>query len=172
MTIRTMALCALLACGAMSLGSGPVQAESQAERAVPATGPVTGLPLPRFVSLKAAEARARRGPSTTHRIDWVYQRRGLPLMVTAEHGHWRRVEDVEGQGGWVHYALLTGTRRALVLDDLTTVRARPGYGARERAHLEAGVIATLGECETGWCRVAVGDVKGWVPAGALWGAGG
>ena len=170
MTRRMVALLALVICAATGIAAAPFAAWAQDRASEARVGPVTGLPLPRFVSLKAAEARARRGPSTSHRIDWVYQRRGLPLMVTAEHGHWRRVEDVEGQGGWVHYALLTGTRRVLVLDDLTTVRARPGWGARERAHLEAGVIATLGDCEAGWCRVEVGDVKGWVPEGALWGA--
>ena len=138
-------------------------------RAEEALGPVTNLPLPRFVSLKAAEVNARRGPSTDYRIDWTYRRRGLPLMVTAEHGHWRRVRDVEGQGGWVHYALLSGTRHALVTRDLTTVRSRPHPKGRERAHLEAGVIARLEDCRPGWCRIEVGDVEGWVPDTTLWG---
>ena len=92
----------------------------------PATGPVTGLPLPRFVSLKAREARARRGPSLEHRVDWLYRRRGLPLLVTAEHGHWRRVEDIEGYGGWVHYSLISGARTAIVTEDLTALHAPPG----------------------------------------------
>jgi SH3-like domain-containing protein len=65
-------------------------------------GPVTGLPLPRYVSLKASEANVRRGPSLTHRIDWVFKRRDMPLRITAEFGHWRRVEDRDGAGGWVH----------------------------------------------------------------------
>ncbi|MEL6566070.1 MAG: SH3 domain-containing protein, partial [Pseudomonadota bacterium] len=63
------------------------------------TGPVTNLPLPRYVSLKAVEGNVRRGPSLTHRIDWVFQRRDMPLRITAEHGHWRRVEDRDGMGG-------------------------------------------------------------------------
>ena len=77
-------------------------------------GPITNLPLPRFVSLKASEGNVRRGPSLTHRIDWVFQRRDMPLKVTAEHGHWRRVEDRDGMGGWIHYSLLSGTRTVVV----------------------------------------------------------
>ena len=68
-------------------------------------GSVTNLPIPRFVSLKAAEGNVRRGPSLSHRIDWIYKQRNMPLEVTAEFGHWRRVRDREGAGGWVHYSL-------------------------------------------------------------------
>ena len=71
-------------------------------------GPVTNLPLPRYVSLKASKANVRRGPSRTHRIDWVFTRKSMPLQITAEYGHWRRVRDIEGAGGWVHYSLLSG----------------------------------------------------------------
>jgi SH3-like domain-containing protein len=132
-------------------------------------GPVTNLPLPRYVSLKANEANARRGPDTTHRIDWVYKRRDLPLRVTAEFEHWRRVEDMEGQGGWMHYALLSGVRTALVAHDMTQLRARPQEGARELALLELGVIGTLRHCDPDWCEVDFDGMSGWVPKSALWG---
>ena len=36
-------------------------------------GPVTNLLMPRYVSLKATEANARRGPSLSHRIDWIFK---------------------------------------------------------------------------------------------------
>ena len=80
----------------------------------PGKGPVTNLPLPRYVSLKGSEGNARRGPSLSHRIDWVFRHAGMPLRVVAEFGHWRRVEDKDGAGGWVHYALLSGVRTAIV----------------------------------------------------------
>ena len=94
------------------------------------TGPVTNLPMPRFVSMKASEGNVRRGPSLTHRIDWVFQRRDMPLRITAEHGHWRRVEDRDGLGGWVHYSLLSGTRSGQRIGQNGRVHGRPGriYG--------------------------------------------
>ena len=85
-------------------------------------GKVTNLPVPRFVSLKTSEGNVRRGPSLTHRIDWVFKRRSMPLRVTAEHGHWRRVEDRDGLGGWVHYSLLSGARSVIVEKDLLILR--------------------------------------------------
>ncbi len=132
-------------------------------------GAVTDLPLPRFVSMKAEEGNVRRGPSLAHRIDWVFTRRDLPLRVTAEHGHWRRVEDADGQGGWMHYALLSGVRTAQVQAPMLALRSRPDPQARTRARLERGVIARLRRCTGGWCVLEVEGHDGWVPADTLWG---
>jgi len=135
----------------------------------PGVGPETGLPLPRYVSLKSSEGNVRRGPSLSHRIDWVFTRENMPLQITAEFGHWRRVQDHEGMGGWVHYSLLSGSRTVIVNEDLLPLRSRPQDGAPETALLEAGVIARLGDCEEGWCRLTVGGYRGWAPTSALWG---
>jgi SH3-like domain-containing protein len=78
----------------------PLAAAAQTAPRDPNRGSVTSLPLPRYVSLKTNEGNARRGPGLTHRIDWVFTRAGMPLRITAEFEHWRRVEDSEGVGGW------------------------------------------------------------------------
>lgn len=132
-------------------------------------GPITNLPLPRFVSLKASEGNVRRGPSLTHRIDWVFQRRDMPLKVTAEHGHWRRVEDRDGMGGWIHYSLLSGTRTVVVEKHTLTLRSQPEIAASSIAVLEAGVIARLRECGPEWCKLNSGGYKGWAPKNRVWG---
>ncbi|MFD1797411.1 SH3 domain-containing protein [Paracoccus aurantiacus] len=134
-----------------------------------ARGPVTRLPLPRFVSLKGDEGNARRGPSLSHRIDWVFRHAGMPLRVVGEFGHWRRVEDRDGAGGWVHYRLLSGVRTAIVQADMVELRARPDLNAGVIAMAEGGAIVRLGECEPDWCRISGGGAKGWVPKSAIWG---
>ncbi|MFE3837172.1 SH3 domain-containing protein [Rhodobacteraceae bacterium PA1-206B] len=135
----------------------------------PGHGCVTNLPLPRFVSLKGDEGNARRGPGLTHRIDWVFTRPGMPLMITAEYENWRRVEDQEGAGGWVHYALLSGVRNVVVALDMAELRASADPGARVIAQAELGVVARLLECRRDWCRVSAGGERGWVEKTALWG---
>lgn len=132
-------------------------------------GAVTQLPLPRFVSLKAAEGNVRRGPSLTHRIDWVFKRRDMPLEITAEHGHWRRVRDRDGVGGWVHYSLLSGTRHVLIEQDMLPLYQRADSSTPIMARLELGVVARLGKCSATWCRVTSSGYKGWTPKEALWG---
>ncbi len=132
-------------------------------------GSETNLPLPRFVSLKASEGNVRRGPSLSHKIDWVYTRRNMPLEITDEFGHWRRVRDKDGAGGWVHYSLLSGARMVIVEQDLLPLYVKPDAGAQVNAYAEAGVVARLGACDAKWCRISADGMKGWAVKGALWG---
>lgn len=157
---------ALLAITASVSGAGGGHA---AEKEGAARGPVTNLPLPRYVSMKATEANIRRGPSLTHRIDWVFKLRDMPLRVTAEHGHWRRVEDPDGQGGWIHYSLISGVRTVIVEGELTRVHSRPDLSAPVNAAFEPGVVARLGKCGPDWCQLRSGGYRGWAPKSKLWG---
>ncbi|MHC9236275.1 SH3 domain-containing protein [Pseudooceanicola sp. 502str34] len=135
----------------------------------PERGPVTNLPMPRYVSMKASKGNARRGPSRTHKIDWVYVRKDQPLEITAEFGHWRRVRDHEGLGGWVHYSLLSGVRTVLVEADEIPLHSRANDGAPLVAKLQRGVVAKLGDCSLEWCRLSVSGYKGWAHKDGLWG---
>jgi SH3-like domain-containing protein len=152
-----MLIAAALACAGHASGAEEVK------------GTVTNLPLPRFVSLKAAEGNARRGPSLGQRIDWVFQHRDMPLRVTAEYGHWRRVEDNDGQGGWVHYSLLSGVRTVLIEDDMAELHLKPDAATPVMARAQAGAVARLEGCEPEWCRISAGGQRGWVQKTALWG---
>lgn len=135
----------------------------------PLRGAVTNLPLPRYVSLKGSDGNARRGPSLSHRIDWVFRHAGMPLRVVAEFGHWRRVEDKDGMGGWVHYSLISGVRTALITQNMAELRARPRADADVVARAEAGAILRLNECDRDWCRVSGAGERGWLPKTAIWG---
>lgn len=135
----------------------------------PTRGSVTNLPLPRYVSLKGSEGNARRGPGLTHRIDWVFTRAGMPLKITGEYEHWRRVEDADGAGGWVHYSLLSGVRSALVAVDVADFRDAPRDDAGVVYKAERNVVGWIQECEADWCRLSVDGEKGWVRKAALWG---
>jgi len=132
-------------------------------------GSVTNLPLPRFVSMKANEGYARRGPSQSHRIDWVFKHKNTPLMITAEYEHWRRVQDVDGQGGWMHFRLLSGVRTVVIKQADTILYRRPDLRAGLVAKAEQGVIGRLDDCRIDWCKIIVGRNRGWVEKTAIWG---
>lgn len=156
---------------ALTLIGGQVSADSSTVQtaAAPARGDVTNLPIPRYVSLKGSTGNARRGPSLSHRIDWVFKHSGMPLRVTAEFGHWRRVEDREGAGGWVHYSLLSGVRNVIIEEDMTELHMRADEASQVVAVAEAGAIMRLGACGLDWCEVSSDGVDGWVPKSGLWG---
>jgi SH3-like domain-containing protein len=133
-----------------------------------ALGPDSRLPVPRFVSLKTEGANGRRGPGLEHRIDWIYQRAGLPLQVTGESGPWRRVRDPEGAQVWMHAQNLDA-RRTVYVTRVVALRRAARPGASTTAYLTPGVIGVLTGCSGDWRRLAIGGRVGWVEAEALWG---
>lgn len=143
--------------------------------AAPATaqqGPnPSGLDIPRWVSLRANEVNMRTGPGARYPIDWVYQRRFLPVEVVAEFDNWRQVRDVEGTTGWVHQSMLSGRRTATVSVAKARVQLTREDGAPAAAFVETGVIVGLEECDGEWCRITIDNpqVAGWIPRAALWG---
>ncbi len=95
----------------------PAVPAAPAEPAVPAApqkGSSTGLPLPRYASLRADAVNLRGGPGTRYPIQWVYRRRDLPVRIEREFDVWRLVEDSDGVKGWVHQATLVGTRTFVI----------------------------------------------------------
>lgn len=130
----------------------------------------SGLPVPRWVSLKFGEVNARSGPGDDHRLVWVYRSKGLPLQIVAETAEWRKVCDPEGGSAWVHRRTVDGRRTAFQPSDQPlALKAKPKFEAAVRAYMAPRSVAALDTCEDGWCRIKAGDVKGWAPARALWG---
>ncbi len=134
-------------------------------------GPVTHLPIPRFVSLKGTEGYARRGPSLTQRIDWVFTRNGMPLKVTGEFDHWRRVEDKDGLGGWMYYTRISGARTVIITKAMADLRSLPDPEAPVTARAELNVIARLLSARETWCRISAGGTGGWILKSDVWGVG-
>ncbi len=145
---------------ALLFSSGPVAAQSE-----------TGLPLPRFVSLRADAVNLRTGPGVRYPIDWVFTRANLPIKIVGEFETWRQVRAQDGTSGWVHKSLLSGKRTVSVADGEDRIYRKPNKEAPVAAFVEPGVIASLDSCEEGWCRITVEShrITGWMPQGALWG---
>ncbi|WP_188607904.1 SH3 domain-containing protein [Chelatococcus reniformis] len=136
-------------------------------------GTASGLPLPRYVSLKSDRVNLREGPSKDHRTSWVFQRAGLPVEITAEFETWRRVRDAEGTEGWVLHSLLSGRRTALVTPWSKTGTLALLESAKDDgpvvAHLQPNVIANIKRCDGSWCLVLVQNVSGYLRQERLWG---
>ena len=129
----------------------------------------TGLPLPRFVSLRAPEVNLRTGPGVRYPIDWVYRRQGLPVEVIDEFKTWRRIRDHEGTMGWVHQSMLDGRRGVLIMDEVRPLRRAPEADAAMVARLEPGVVAGLDRCEALWCRITIEGLSGWIRRESFYG---
>jgi SH3-like domain-containing protein len=145
-TRRALAFLALIL-GLMATGDGRAQ---------------SGLPVPRFASIKSDEVNLRAGPGTSYPVEWVLRRRAWPVEIVAEYELWRRVKDVDGTLGWVHTTMLSGERTAVVLDGVQTIYASPDATAAPVLRVEEGVIGALLACAPDWCRLEVQGVRGWI----------
>jgi SH3-like domain-containing protein len=135
----------------------------------------SGLPVPRFVSLKSDKVNVRAGPAKEQEVAWVYARSALPVEVTAEFENWRRIRDWEGAEGWVYHSLLSGRRTALVSpqskgkEELLALHAKPDATSAVSAKLQHGVLGTVKKCQSGWCHLVGEGFDGWIEQTRLWG---
>ena len=151
---------------AASAGGAAAQAQQPA-------GSASGLPIPRFVSLKADKVVVRIGPAKTHDVKWLYQRAGLPVEITAEFENWRRIRDSDGTEGWVYHSLLSGRRTGVVIskskDEMISLHDKPDAKGAVTAQLQPGVQGSVKRCNAAWCRVTGPGFDGWIPQERLWG---
>ena len=136
----------------------------------------SGLPLPRFVSLKSARVNSRVGPGVNYSVDWMYTKAGLPMEIIQEYDTWRRVRDADGAEGWINQSLLSGKRTAIVApwqrgkDATVKLLDSAADDAGVVAIVEPGVIGTIKSCNGKWCQMTLGGRTGWMPQAQLWGA--
>lgn len=151
--------------------SAPAIAQGAAG-AAPKLGP-SGLPLPRFVSLKAGRVNVRVGPGQGYKVSWVFTRSALPVEIVQEFDNWRRIRDSDGTEGWVFHSLLVGKRTAVVAPwqdgDPLPIRANPTDTAEITAYLQPKVVSSVTNCEGGWCRLVDKRFRGWIKQTNLWG---
>jgi len=134
----------------------------------------SGLPLPRFASLKSDHVNVRGGPNKDHDVAWVYTRPALPVEITAEYENWRRIRDRDGTEGWVYHSLLSGKRTAYVAKSKIKSDFVPLYESADRisplrAMLEPGVLGNVKRCSGQWCRFTGNGFDGWIEQDRLWG---
>ncbi len=157
-------LLALLGNGAVM--SAPLAATAQ-ETKLTVRG--SGLPVPRFVSLKFNKANLRAGPGSEYPVLWQYRQAGLPLLVDAEFGVWRKVRDADGTTGWMHGAGLSLRRMAFIHNGMAKIYQQDNSESGVVAVAEKNALLELQSCPKSWCRVTTDTVKGWMKRSAIWG---
>lgn len=170
MTLGAALLAATPQAGAQTAGSPTASAVQNAARGA------SGLPLPRFVSLKSGRVNSRVGPGVNYAVDWLYLKPGLPMEIIQEYDNWRRVRDADGAEGWINQSLLSGRRTAIIAPwqkgkavQLNLLKS-PQAGASTVAILEPGVIGSIESCDGDWCQINVAGHAGWLEQTLVWGA--
>lgn len=131
----------------------------------------SGLPVPRWVSLKFDTVNARSAPGDDSRLLFVYHAKGLPVQVVAETQEWRRICDPEKGLAWVHRRTTDGKRAVMRLQPQPlALHSNANPNARVTAYLASRALAELDRCDKdGWCKLKSGHTSGWAPVSEVWG---
>lgn len=136
----------------------------------------TGLPIPRFVSLKSGKANMRVGPGGKYQVAWLYKKKGLPIEIIQEFDNWRKVRDAEGNEGWMLHSLLSGKRTAIInpwesdkQKGLADLKSKSDVASSTIAKIEPGVVAQVDYCGEKFCHLTIGNNDGYVSKANVWG---
>jgi SH3-like domain-containing protein len=162
----------MFALAIISSNAVAVEAAPVAQNA--ARGP-SGLPLPRFVSLKSGRVNSRIGPGLNYAVDWMYMKPGLPMEIIQEYDTWRRVRDSDGAEGWINQSLLSGRRTAIAAPWQKGKATQISLLAEPKstvvvATLEPGVVGQIRSCDGEWCEMTFDGHTGWISQSLVWGA--
>jgi len=171
MGIRSLVLlCGFsVALAAFSLPQAGGKAAFAADKPTIAQRKGSGLPIPRFASLRSDEVNVRTGPGARYPIDWMFKRKAMPVEIVAEYENWRKIRDWQGASGWVHQSLLTGKRSFIISTKTASLYKTPATSAEVVAKLEPEVMGEIRSCAGDWCRVKVSGISGWIERGGMWG---
>ncbi|ALE03384.1 SH3 domain-containing protein [Bartonella ancashensis] len=135
----------------------------------------SGLPLPRFASIKPNRVNVRVGPSSQYAVIFIYRKKGLPVEIIQEYDQWRKIRDAEGDEGWVYKSLLSGKRTVLTIPwrkntaQNLVLRKSPDNNARPVAKIGPNIIGNIRKCNGQWCELDIHNIRGWLHQTQLWG---
>jgi SH3-like domain-containing protein len=168
---RSVSLCLAFAAfvAFLSASPGPGASAQAAGKSTSTQRKGSGLPIPRFASLRSDEVNVRAGPGTRYPIEWVFKRKAMPVEIVAEYENYRKIRDWQGASGWVHQSLLSGKRSFIVPSKAANLHKTPAASAEVVAKLEPEVMGEIRSCAGDWCRVKVSGVSGWIARTGMWG---
>jgi SH3-like domain-containing protein len=127
---------------------------------------------PYWASLASGQAMTHTGPGRNYPNVWLYQRRDLPVRVIKKYETWRLIQDPDGAQGWMLVTMLADRRTAIVKPGgARDVHVGPYDSAKVALKVEQGVVGRISKCSSGWCRIDLGNHRGYIRTSDLWGVG-
>lgn len=113
-------------------------------------------------------AHIRSGPGTNHAIIWKAEKY-YPLLIVGKRGRWYRVEDFEGDIGWVYRTLVKKLHSVITKKSMCNIRSGPGTKYRIVFKAEKGVSFRVLKSRGKWLRIQHrdGDI-GWIHKSLTW----
>ena len=130
--------------------------------------------LAKMVSVVGDNVNLRSGPGTKYSVKWKYGS-GFPLKVLEEKGGWLKVEDFEGDSGWLYEKLTSRNGHMIVKvhknqNKKVNIRSGPSTKYKIVGKAYYGVVFTTIKQQNGWAHVKHDSgLEGWIKRSLLWG---
>jgi SH3-like domain-containing protein len=125
---------------------------------------------PYWASIASGQAMTHTGPGRNYPNVWLYQRRDLPVRVVKKYENWRLIQDSDGAQGWMLVTMLSDRRTAVIKPGQPrAIRVGPYDTAKPQYMAEPGVVGHISRCDEGWCKIEIGNRRGYVRTSDIWG---
>ena len=125
---------------------------------------------PYWASIASGQAMMRSGPGRNYPGLWLYQRRDLPIRVVQVYTNWRKIEDPDGQQGWMLVTMLSDKRSAIIRPGAQRhLHNKPDAESHVAYKVEPGVVGKITKCRDGWCKMTIAKREAYVKVSDIWG---
>ena len=125
---------------------------------------------PYWASIASGQAMMRSGPGRNYPGLWLYQRRDLPIRVVQVYTNWRKIEDPDGQQGWMLVTMLSDKRSAIIRPGAPRdLHNKPNAQSHVAYKVEPGVVGKITKCRDGWCKMTIAKREAYVKVSDIWG---
>ena len=122
---------------------------------------------PKYASIKKEKAYSRHNASFDAPLEWIYQKKNLPILIIRERDNWREIRDIDGDISWMHVSMISNKRTFINKEDQNLLKYKNNNIVN--VIVKKGVVGKIINCDEIFCKVKIKNYKGWVEKKYLWG---
>ena len=122
---------------------------------------------PKYASIKKEKAYSRHNASFDAPLEWIYQKKNLPILIIRERDNWREIRDIDGDISWMHVSMISNKRTFINREDQNLLKYKNNNIVN--VIVKKGVVGKIINCDEIFCKVKIKNYKGWVEKKYLWG---
>ena len=100
---------------------------------------------PKYASIKKEKAYSRHNASFDAPLEWIYQKKNLPILIIRERDNWREIRDIDGAESWVHVSMISNKRTFINKQDQNLLKYKDNNIIS--AIIKKGVVGKIINCD-------------------------
>ena len=123
---------------------------------------------PEYASIKKEKAYSRHNASFDAPLEWIYQKKNLPILIIDKYDVWKKVRDIEGIEGWIHTSMISNKKTFINNKEQNLLKYKDNSNI-VNAIVKKGVVGKIINCTQKFCKVKIKPYRGWMEKKYLWG---